>query len=296
MPVTTETKPLILRSQRLGDFALPAAGGTDVINVDTAKNVHGVYLYLTASGTAATEAEMKSDIGQIVVTVGGSEILNLTATEVLDLYGFFNDRNGAYTFTGQLPLIFTPAMLPLTEQTARYALGMLNDQDPTKRNTFSIRVTMLSPGGGLTVDNCEVHLVTDDFAPSTIGYHTRWITHTRTFGSAAKETVDNLPKERNNMAALGYHIHHTSGTLTRVNLKVSDYDRFSDSPMQILRIMADQAGRTPVAAYEHLGFDFANSPRGFLELSQAYSQYLDLTWSVKPDTYYILGHYLYKGL
>jgi hypothetical protein len=288
-------KPLATRVDRLGDLDVPAKGAKVTFPIDTAKNVHAVYLYWTVAGVPATAGEIKSDVGTIRVRVGGKLLWELTATEILDLYKYFNDANGALTVAGCLPLVFTPMMLPLTMQNRQYSLGMMSETQEGKRNTFTVEVNMLSPAS-LTVDACEVHLKTDDFRAQTIGYHTRWLRYGTTWPAASKQTIADLPKERNNMAALSYHVAHSVGTLTRVGLKVNDYERITDAPLALLKQLEHEAGRTPQSGYEPISFDLANDPAGFLELANAFNQYLDLTWSVAPTTYTILQHMLYRGL
>ena len=58
-------RPLILDCKHIGDFSVPAKAGKGNIDIDTASNVHALKLYWTASGTAATVAEMKSDIADL---------------------------------------------------------------------------------------------------------------------------------------------------------------------------------------------------------------------------------------
>ena len=160
--------PLITRTVRLGDLSVPAAGGRETFSIDTARNVHAVHLYFTSTGVASTRAEIIAEIADVRVRVGGKLIMDLTATEILDLYKYFNDDAGSFTVAGVLPLIFTPMMLPLSAESRQYALGMLSDEDPPRRNTFTIEVNAQAAAPG-TVDGCEVQLETDDFPSESIG-------------------------------------------------------------------------------------------------------------------------------
>ncbi len=289
--------PLLTRRVRLGDFTVPAAGGRDIIQIDTARNVHAVYLYWTTAGGAATYAQMIADIGAIRVRVGGKLIYDLTATQILDLYHYFNDRTSVVlTDAGVLPIIFTPLMLPLNRETQQYALGMLADDNPSKRNTFTVEVNMLAPGGGLTVTGCEVHLETDDEPAQTIGYHCRWLPYGTTWPAASMQTLDQITHEPNALAVLGYHVHHTAGTLTRFQLTVNDYDVVSDVPVNLWLQQLNKAQRSPVATYEHIDFTLAGDPRAFLDISRKVNEYLRLTWGVLPGGYNVLVHQLCKNL
>ena len=285
-------RPLMLSRRRLADFAVPATGAKDQIDIDTARNVHGVYLYLAIAGTAATRAEIIAQVGVVRVYVGGVLILDLTSTEILDLYKFYNDKNGAMTVAGVLPIRFTPFMLPLSENTQQYSIGMLSDTDPGKRNTFRIEVNMI---GTVTIDSCEVHLETDDFPSTTIGYHNRILKYGNTWAAASKQVLDKIPVESNCLAAYAYHVHETQ-VISRSSLKVNDIVRLDDTPNSMLLHKLDEAGRTPQANYTHLDFAMANDPRAFLDLTRLVNQYLELTWAVAPNGYDILRSCLFQNL
>jgi hypothetical protein len=286
-------KPLLTRKMRLGDLAIPAASGRVQFPIDTARNVHGVHMHWTIAGVAATEAEMKAQIGTVRVWVGGKRIWELTATQILDLYHYYHDKDGVLTFAGQLPLIFTPAMLPLNEATKGYALGMLSDRDQSKRNTFVVEVNMTA--GPITVDGCEVQLEYDDEKPASIGYHVRWIPYGTTWAAISRQTLDQIAHETNALAVLGYHI-PTTGTITRVEHTINDADIISDLPVDLINLDLNRAGRSPVASYYHLDYALKNDPIAFLDISQLVNEYLRLTWSVAPTGYNILVQQLCLNL
>jgi hypothetical protein len=290
-------QPLILRRERLGDFTVPAAGGRGLIEIDTAKNIYGVKLVWTAAGTGATYAEMIADVGSIRVRVAGKLVYDLTGTQILDLWHYYNDKTSvALTDAGIMPLWFVPYGILDAREAQQYAIGMLSDLDPSKRNTFSIEVNMLSPMGGLTVDACEVQLYTDDEPAASIGYHCRWLPYGTTWAAASQQTLDQIPHEANALAVLGYHVHHTAGTLTRLSLTVNDYERIRDASVDLWTHDLADAGRSPVATYEHIDFGLANDPEGFLDVSKLVNEYLRLTWGVAPTGYNILVHQLCKNI
>jgi hypothetical protein len=288
-------QPLIPRRERLADFTVPAAGGRGLIEIDTAKNVWGVKLIWGTAGGFATYANMIADVGAVRVRVGGKLIYDLTGTQILDLYHYYNDRTSvALVDAGVMPIWFMPWCMPNTRETQQYALGMLSDADPSKRNSFSIEVNMLA--GPLTVTTCEVQLYTDDEAAQTIGYHIRWLPYGTTWPAASQQTLDQIPHEANALAVLSYHVHHASGTLTRLSLTVNDYERIRDTPRTLWLADLNEAGRSPVATYEHIDFALQNHPQAFLNISSLVNEYLRLTWGVLPGGYNVLVQQLCNNL
>lgn len=288
--------PLLTNRVRQGDFTIPAVGGRGLIEIDTAKNVHAVDLYLTVAGVGATYAQMTTNVGQIRVRVGGKLIFDLSALQILDLYHYYNDCNGVLVDAGVLPLRFTPYMLPLSDETQEYAIGMLSDTDRSKRNTFTIEVNMLSPVGGLTVDGCEVHLITDNMPSDSIGYHVRWLPYGSTWAAASTQVLDQIQHESNALAVLAYHVNHTAGALGRIRLVVNDEEKISDMPVDLLNQEQNEAGRTPVANYESIDFALANHSRAFLDVSRLVNERLALTWTGAPGGYNVLIQQLCKNL
>jgi hypothetical protein len=288
--------PLLTRKIRLGDLpVIPVAGGRTTYEIDTAKNIHAVHLLWTIAGVGATEVEMKAEIADIRVKVGGKLIYDLTATQILDLYHYYRDCDGAIVFDGQLPLIFTPMNLPLSHETQQYAIGMLSDKDRSKRNTFVIEINMTA--GPITVDACEIQLEYDDEPADTIGYHVRQLRYGTAWAAASRQTLDKIAHESNALAVLAYHVHHpTAGTLTRYDLKVNDSEVISDTPLALNNLLLQRAGRTPVADYESIDFALANHPKAFLDISRLVNEYLGLTWGVPPTGYEVIVQQLCKNL
>jgi len=294
--VAVGNKPLLTRTIRLGDLpTIPAAGGRTTYEIDSSKNIHAVHMIWTIAGVPATEVEMKAQIADIRVRVGGKVIFDLTATEILDLYHYFNDGLAAapFVFAGQLPLIFTPMMLPLSHETQEFAIGMLSDNNPSKRNTFVIEINM---GAGITVDACELQLEYDDMPSDVIGYHIRWTKYGTTWPTASRQTLDKISHESNALAVLGYHVHHAAGTLTRFDLKMNDSEVISDMPVELNDLRLHRAGRSPVATYESIDFSVANHPKAFLDISRMTNEYLGLVWGVLPGGYDVLIQQLCKNL
>jgi hypothetical protein len=287
--------PLLTRKIRLGDLQVPAPGGRITFPIDIAKNVHAIHLYWTVAGVAATYAEMITDVGDIRVRVGGKLVYDMNGTEILDDLHYYTDKDGVLVDAGCMSLELTPQIGLDGDTRKAYAIGMLSDTDRSKRNTMTVEVNMLAPGGGLTVDACEVQLEYDDEPADSIGYHVRTLKYGTTWAAASQQTLDQIAIESNALAVLAYHI-PTTGTLTRVALNVNDNEVISDIPVDLLNRDLQNAGRTPQAGYFYIDFTTKNDPKAFLDVSRLINQYLRLTWGVAPTGYNIIVKQLCKNL
>jgi len=185
-------------------------------------------------------------------------------------------------------------MFPLTENTQGYSLGMLNDVDPGRRNTFSIEITM-QPAAPGTVDACQVHLRTDEFPKSTIGLHTRWLTYGSTWAAATEQTLDKIPIDRNCLGVYGYHFVNAQ-IISILTYKLNDRILVYRQPNGLLLHKLNEAGRTPQTGYIHFDRSLCNDPRAFDVLTRNINRVISPTWAVAPTTFDILQQLLYNGL
>jgi hypothetical protein len=244
----------------------PAASALLTHKVLTTRNVHALYLRFHASGTDLTEAQIKTDIGQIIVRLNGVEIVNITATRLADLLSYYRDKVSAAFISGCLRVPFSRQNLPLAGLNRAFALGMI-DKDG-KPNNLTVEITCNA--GLVTADTCEVFYEFDLFPPEEVGAHVRILTHNDTFSSTGYLDITNLPVKGRN-AILAYHIVDATGTITDVTVKLDEFDVFAQTPVCVLRDRQHNAGCIRQTGYWHLNFAAQNDLANGLPVGEAAS-------------------------
>ena len=79
-----------LTSSQVATLQIPAYG-----------KIHSTQLlFLTAAGAAVTEAQIRAEIAQIRLTIGGKDVINSTPVRILDAYESLGVRVGVNTAIG----------------------------------------------------------------------------------------------------------------------------------------------------------------------------------------------------
>jgi hypothetical protein len=288
-------QPLVTTIEPLANVPV-AITTTQRFRIETLKNVHGLYLYCTVAGVAATEAEMIADIGQIRVVIGGHEIVNLTATEIFLIHHYFHDKNGvaAWVPAGQLPILFMPADFPWSGQSRYFRFGMKASADAKDLsiNDVRVEVTYLTPGGGLTVDTVVPYLITDDDTPETIGDHMRWLRYNTTWAGTTLQDITDLPRDKAAQAVLDT----TVGVIASFSVIKNDRFVYRNVPAEIMDAEEFRAGRNLQADITRLPFDQARDPSSMLVVSDAANLTVAPTWSTAPGAYSIIRQEIHRGL
>jgi hypothetical protein len=82
-----------------------ASGATATGEIPTNGTHYATYLRcLTAAGVALTRAQIVADIGDIIVRLNGEQIVEASATFLLDLQKYYGDCGNAGNIDGIIPL------------------------------------------------------------------------------------------------------------------------------------------------------------------------------------------------
>jgi len=233
------------------------ASAISTCNIESTRNIHAIHLDCRDGGVALTETQMKADIDAIEVRYGGVLLVDLTATQLIDLQSYYLDKIAAVTLAGQLVIPFTRMTLPVAGLNRTYALGMITADGKPANLTLKVKYA----GTVTNLDELHVHYEYDLFPPEVLGLHCRMLKHTRTFSSTGTLDITDLPK-LGRQAVLAYHIDDSTGTITDVTVKHNNFDVFEATPMNLLDWRGHRGGRVPQADYFHIDFatqnDFAN--------------------------------------
>jgi len=240
-----------------------SASAISTCNIETTRNIHSIMLDCRDGGVALTEAEMKADIDTVEVRYNGVLIVDLTATQLIDLQSYYLDKIAAVTLAGQLVIPFTRMTLPVAGLNRKYALGMVSPDGKAANLTLKVKyqstVTLL--------DELHVHYEYDMEPREVLGLHVRLLRHTRTFSSTGTLDITDLPK-LGRKAVLAYHIVDGTGTVTAVTVKHNNFDVFENTPMNLLDWRGHRGGRIPQADYFHIDFAVQNDWANGLPLGE----------------------------
>lgn len=234
-----------------------SASATSTCNIETTRNIHSIMLDCRDAGVALTEAQIKADVDLVEIRYNGVLIVDLTATQLIDLQSYYLDKIAAVTLAGQLVIPFTRMTLPVAGLNRQYALGMISADG--KPSNLTVKVKYKATVTNL--DELHVHYEYDLFPPEVLGLHCRMLRHTKTFSATGTLDIVDLPR-LGRKAVLAYHIVDGTGTISDVTVKHNNFDVFEATPMDLLNWRGHRGGRIPQSGYFHIDFatfnDFAS--------------------------------------
>jgi len=261
------------------------------MEIGTKFNHHGLMLDFTkAAGVSMTEAEILTDVDTISLSVkvkGGKNIRLLKDVPALTIFDVLNEYReqwkSAYTYTGCLYIPFTRRNLGMLVDPDALVIGMLDIEHYLLQLKFKDVV--------LTTVLVGVLPEVDKAPPRPLGEHIVFERWERTHSVATVESVTQLPFGEPNTAMLGYHIHHTAGTLDDVEVRFDGevmHDPLTDAQNNLL---LHRARRTPITNYFHVDFNRKGSA---LPVGVAKSFRQKFNWSVAPNGYDVYTEMLYN--
>jgi hypothetical protein len=151
--------------------------------------IHDLMLrFATAAGADGAEADIRSEISNIRVSLSGRDIINASTARLLDLYEAMSVNVG------------TPAAVA---GVVELNIGRLLFTDPVARDVFalgtkdqtSIQITVTA---GTLVNIASVQAFTSRTPEEKpLGAHCKFINYVQSFNSTGDHTVDTLPRDLN---------------------------------------------------------------------------------------------------
>lgn len=286
MAMTPDTLPSVTRLRRYGDVPNVAASGFGTGTINIKKTVQALrFRFLAAAGAPLTRAQLITDVASIRVLMSGTPIVDLTATQILDLYKYYLDSKVALAAPlGDLVIPFSRWSLPVWGLNRAFGLGMVRKNGMGYHN-LAYEVTFTA--GLATAASGQVHVEHDLYKEEPLGYHVRRLRTTRSFAGTGEQVIDDLP--RTPFGVLAYHFDLTAGTLATITC-IKDGDLVYDqTPYDTIVVKAKEAGRTAQAAMASIPFDLANDLNGYEELGQGVREWnVKPNWSVAPGAGYFI--------
>jgi len=240
---------------------------------------------LDAGGVELTRAQIIADIGDLVVRINGEQIVEASATFLLDLQKYYGDSKTAGNVNGIIPLFWERPGLATFQERALFALGMNNVQ------SFTIDVNVV---GVAVLSSIEVYsLVTPE--RRNLGQHMRISRFPQSFGSTGIQEITSLPKEGASVAYSAMHIEESTGTIDDVTVKLGGNDIYDEVSANLNETMLKVSGRSPQTGYYHADFGISNDLTGMIPMASVQDWRQQINWSgLAPNNYNIYAERIFN--
>jgi len=264
--------PAVVRVRKVADVSTVAASGFASGVIPIKKTVQSIHFRFLSSGSVVlTRAQLITDIASVRILMSGTPIVDLTATQILNLYKYYLDQNGELSAPlGELVIPFNRWNLPVWGLNRAFGLGMIRKSGGYHTLSYEISYT----AGLTTAASCQVYVMHDVEKEEPLGFHVRAQRSTRSFAGTGEQAIEDLPTAC--VGVLGYHF-DTSAMASFSVVKDGDIV-FDQVPCDTMNVAARAAGRTGVSAQSHIAFDLTNDVNGFEPLGRNIRE-----WSVKPN-------------
>jgi hypothetical protein len=256
-----------------------AAGAIATGEIPTVGTHYGTYLRcLSAAGVALTPTEIKAAIGNIIIRINGVQIVEASATFLLDLQKYYGDAIAAGNVNGIIPISWARPHLATDQERSVFALGMADV------SSFTIDVNVTSV---VVLASIEV---LSEVTPEVryLGQHIRINKFPQSFATTGLQEITTLPKEGNGVGYLALHIEKSTGTINKVTVKLGGNNIFEEVDPNLDQVLLQKSLRTPQGSYFHVAFDRSNDLAGVLPMAGVQDFRQQITWSgVAPNNYNI---------
>ena len=270
---------------------------TQMREVRTLKNIHGLYLMGTVAGAGITLANWIHDVHDVHVTIGGQVVIDhMTPQELMDKWNYYMTKDAAIVPAGILPIMFVPGDFIADQECSYFRYGMKASADPADMTALSLNIEITYLAVVLVADRVRPFIVVDDDAPETLGDHVRWTKRQSTFAGTGKEDITDVKRAGPRLMRSLWFPTSTGTIITFDVIEGSDY-RYRDVPIDLMQFEQRSAGFIPQANVEVLAWNLRNAPGSALALDQVESVTVAPNWSVTPaGVYTIIQELVYRGL
>lgn len=224
-----ETKPLTTGQQ--ATLQVPSGG-----------KIQSLFLFFTdAAGAAATETEIRAEIGNLRLTINGKDIVNASATQILDLY----EALGAN--------VFNAAAIPAGAMELN--IGRLVYNNPELRDlmgfgTADVANIQVQVTAG-TLSNIAAVQAISARTPSNenLGAHCKFLNYPQSFNATGDHTVDTLPRDTDSSYLALMVNDGASGTITFSELRVNNFTIRERVPLNVNAVLLSEARLAQPAGY-----------------------------------------------
>lgn len=205
------------------------SSATATLQIPQSGKIHSLILrFSTSAGADVTEAAIRSEIGQIRLTLNGKDVVNASAAKILDLYEVLGQNvNDAAGVASVLEL----------------NIGRLIYTDPNLREVFGfgtadVQSIQVSVTAGTLSTIANVQAFTSRTPQNEqLGTYCKFINYPVSFNATGDHTVDTLPRDSDATYLMVLSDMGASGTITHGELRVNAYTIKERCPIAVNRLL-----------------------------------------------------------
>lgn len=220
------------------------------IQIPVGGKLHCVMLrFATGADANVTEAAIRSEIGNIRLTVNGVDLVNATATKILDAYEALGLNVGVNVGIASV-LELNLGRLLFTDPAVRdlFGLGTANVQ--------SIQVTVTA-GTLVTIANVRA-FTAREMVSENLGIFSKYINYPRNYNAAGADTFDTLPRDPDASYMAVLSDSGASGTQTYGEVRANNISVKDPIPTSINALDLSNNRLVQPAGYFVYGFNDGN--------------------------------------
>lgn len=216
---------------------------TATLQIPAYGKIHSVQLlFRTALGATVTEAQLRAQVGNIRLTIGGKDITNATVIRILDGYETLGANVGVNAGIGGVIELNFGALL-YTDPAVKDIFGY-GTNDVTSIQVQVTAGTLVA----LEVDNVQA-ITWREAVRQNLGAYIRFIDYPQSFNSAAEHTVDTLPRDINSSYLMVMCDDGAAGVISDGECRVNSANVMEKTPNACNQAHLSDSGLVQPAGY-----------------------------------------------
>ncbi len=272
----------------LGTVPGVAAGAKLNVKIPPSGVKHGFFLICkTAGGVALTAAQIKADLGDIIIRIKGETKIEASATELLIIQKYFGDANVAGNVSGVLPIFLTPRDLATYQERKALAWGM------SGIDSITMEINVV---GVAQLATLELFEYATDEQNVALGTHLTIRRFPNAFATTGVQEVSDLLNNVPDMAYRTLFIQKNTATITGVSVKVNNSLAYDNVAEPLNDVLNEDGNRKAQSTHYAIDFSRNRDLSGMLPMKGITDFRVSVTWATNAPTSYSIIGLIYKGL
>jgi len=230
-----------IKSTNVHEQKALTSGQNATLQIPSYGKIQSLFLhFLTSAGASVTEAQIRAEIGNIRLTLGGKDVVNSDAVTLLDLYEALGvNISESLGVDGVIEL--NVGRLFYTDPAVRDLFGW----GTADVSTIQVQVT----AGTLSAIASVQAYTSREAVNENLGAHSRFIDYPQSFNATGDHTVDTLPRDLDSAYLMVMANDGASGTITDGESKVNSVNVHEKTPLNINKAFASNSKVVQPAGY-----------------------------------------------